>query len=304
MQHECSRGRPIPARRIAVVVATAGLLALLVPFPQQHDSGTGAAIGLGRPAFAASGRALVREVQGLLAERGYDPGPVDGLMGRGTRNAILRYQREHSLPADGRASAKLRDHLRSAPAVTRAEGRDDARAGAGPSSARSDPALALRDTELRSSPSVSAPVVTRVSAGGSVTLIGTSGRWSLARTSRGAEGWAPAAHFRIGLAEQQSPQSNAGKSWLRSLTALLSPRRPQRAQGGTVTVGIRGLQADDIANARPNPGAVEGLGRYRASEDTARRHARRSGLVARRFDYLVPKTQIEGAEPTSMEDSN
>jgi hypothetical protein len=33
----------------------------------------------------------VRELQQALAERGYDPGPVDGVMGTQTRTALRKY---------------------------------------------------------------------------------------------------------------------------------------------------------------------------------------------------------------------
>ena len=44
---------------------------------------------------------LVLEVQRALAEKGYDPGPVDGIMGPRTRSAIEDFQKTSSLPVDG-----------------------------------------------------------------------------------------------------------------------------------------------------------------------------------------------------------
>jgi membrane-bound lytic murein transglycosylase B len=39
--------------------------------------------------------------QQALAAQGFDPGPADGILGRGTRAALRRYQKAHGLPADG-----------------------------------------------------------------------------------------------------------------------------------------------------------------------------------------------------------
>ncbi len=42
--------------------------------------------------------AIVRLVQERLAERGFDPGPVDGMMGRATREALGAFQASEGLP--------------------------------------------------------------------------------------------------------------------------------------------------------------------------------------------------------------
>lgn len=43
----------------------------------------------------------VRQLQQALDDAGVNPGPVDGRFGRGTRAALIRWQKEHGLPADG-----------------------------------------------------------------------------------------------------------------------------------------------------------------------------------------------------------
>jgi lytic murein transglycosylase len=55
-----------------------------------------------------------REVQTLLAQRGYDiGGKIDGVMGTKTREAIADYQRRSGMDPNGRASVKLLAALRS-----------------------------------------------------------------------------------------------------------------------------------------------------------------------------------------------
>lgn len=49
----------------------------------------------------------VISLQSQLAARGYDPGPIDGLMGERTRAAIRAYQRDRQMPVDGQVSQTL-----------------------------------------------------------------------------------------------------------------------------------------------------------------------------------------------------
>jgi len=49
----------------------------------------------------------VAEIQSLLAARGYDPGPVDGVMGPRTATAIRHYQEEADLEPTGKATRGL-----------------------------------------------------------------------------------------------------------------------------------------------------------------------------------------------------
>jgi hypothetical protein len=46
-------------------------------------------------------RPLIRAVQQALAARGYDPGPIDGLMGPRTRGAIRQLRQDGGLDATG-----------------------------------------------------------------------------------------------------------------------------------------------------------------------------------------------------------
>jgi hypothetical protein len=58
----------------------------------------------------------VRRLQELLAQRGYDPGPVDGRFGAKTHNAVLRFQRASGLAADGVVGPRTWEALLGAPA--------------------------------------------------------------------------------------------------------------------------------------------------------------------------------------------
>ena len=49
----------------------------------------------------------VVSLQSQLAARGYDPGPIDGMMGERTRAAIRAYQRDRQMQVDGQVSQAL-----------------------------------------------------------------------------------------------------------------------------------------------------------------------------------------------------
>jgi membrane-bound lytic murein transglycosylase B len=61
------------------------------------------------------GRAEKEELQRLLAERGFDPGKIDGQLGPNSRAAIRAFQTKAGLPADGYAEHGLLELVRKSP---------------------------------------------------------------------------------------------------------------------------------------------------------------------------------------------
>src|SRR3546814_5567347 len=73
------------------------------------------ALALLAPAGAAAqalDRAAVEELEGLLRDLGFDPGPVDGLVDDDTTDAIRRYQDFALLPGEPEPDQRLLDELR------------------------------------------------------------------------------------------------------------------------------------------------------------------------------------------------
>jgi membrane-bound lytic murein transglycosylase B len=56
-------------------------------------------------------RSQIEKIQELLAARGFDPGPTDGVLGSQTRRAIKEFQRLAKLPADGYPTLELLEVL-------------------------------------------------------------------------------------------------------------------------------------------------------------------------------------------------
>lgn len=65
------------------------------------------------PGYAYGGGSLVSQTQLSLTRLGYQPGPVDGVMGPGTSSAIRNYQYAWGLPVTGSPSPQLLDHMRA-----------------------------------------------------------------------------------------------------------------------------------------------------------------------------------------------
>lgn len=61
------------------------------------------------PAFADG--STVKEVQQSLADKGFDPGAVDGIMGPKTRGALKKFQESAGLAATGKIDSDTRSHL-------------------------------------------------------------------------------------------------------------------------------------------------------------------------------------------------
>lgn len=62
-------------------------------------------------ASAAKGSENVKKIQQALTDKGYKPGPVDGVMGSQTREALGEYQKAEDLPVTKRVDAKTADKL-------------------------------------------------------------------------------------------------------------------------------------------------------------------------------------------------
>jgi peptidoglycan hydrolase-like protein with peptidoglycan-binding domain len=62
------------------------------------------------PALAQSS-ATIRDAQQALKDKGFDPGPVDGVNGPSTRAAVKKYQAEQNITADGVLGGKTLDAL-------------------------------------------------------------------------------------------------------------------------------------------------------------------------------------------------
>lgn len=93
------------------------------------------------PNQAALRRDEMREIQARLRSFGFNPGPVDGVPGLMTEDAVQHYQRHRGQRQTGTVDRELLEQLRQdpAPQVAQPAARPDARAARSPAPRRADP---------------------------------------------------------------------------------------------------------------------------------------------------------------------
>ena len=72
-----------------------------------RDDPTSVSSGKTADLEAMDTKTLVRRIQQALTEKGYNPGPVDGIAGNRTHEAIRRFQDDRGLTVDGEATVSL-----------------------------------------------------------------------------------------------------------------------------------------------------------------------------------------------------
>lgn len=146
-------------------------------------------------------------------------------------------------------------------------------------------ALIKREAQLRDAPGDASRSLAPLPVQTPVTRLGDrQGAWIKVRTADGATGWVHM--FDITSASAQSGGTGAGA--LRSLSSFFNKGSAQSSgnQVATSTVGIRGLGAEDLANALPNLAAVAQADANRANAAQARQFAGSASLSSRQVEPL------------------
>jgi hypothetical protein len=157
-----------------------------------------------------------------------------------------------------------------------------------------------RATELRESPGDKAASLGALPEQSAVVRTGErQGSWVKVRTSQGKSGWVHM--FDLGAQPASASGSSSAASGLRGLGGLFGGGSTTTA---TATVGIRGLSAEDIANAQPNPAAVGQAEKMRLDAEQARQFAGAAALRQRSVEPLPepPRPASGGTAPSP--DSN
>ncbi|CAN7273357.1 SH3 domain-containing protein [Acidovorax sp. NB1] len=141
-------------------------------------------------------------------------------------------------------------------------------------------AVVKRATQLRDSPADNGASLAPLEANTVVTRSSErKGPWTKVSTPQGATGWV---HM-FDLGPQSGAAANSNNSaagGLRGLGGLFGGNSGSTTTA-TSTVGIRGLDAEDIAKAQPNPAAVGRVEGMRVNADQARQFASSASLHAR-----------------------
>ena len=140
-----------------------------------------------------------------------------------------------------------------------------------------EPASVIRATQMKQQPASDAATVAPLAENAKVDALERQGGWTRVRAEGGAEGWVRMLALRYAGAGD-AKQGNSGVAQMLNV-----------ARGGTsgtqVTTGVRGLDAEQLANARPNAAELRKLEGYAASKEGAEGFAAQGKLHSQRVDY-------------------
>ncbi|MEK6592927.1 MAG: hypothetical protein AABZ67_07550 [Pseudomonadota bacterium] len=140
-----------------------------------------------------------------------------------------------------------------------------------------------RDTLLYSEASTESKVVTTLKQGASGAVVGKKGAWLNLKTADTA-GWLFSFNVRFASSQSAAPSSPGDDSAV--VGRLVGPRQQVNV---TSTIGMRGLDAEDLQQAQLDPEQLKLLDQFAASKQDAESKAQATGLTAVRVDYLDAK---------------
>jgi hypothetical protein len=147
-------------------------------------------------------------------------------------------------------------------------------------------AMLKRAADLRDTPGDSGRSLAALPAQEPVTRMSArQGAWIQVQTRGGVTGWVHMfdvgpAGFGSGAGTSASSGGNALTGGLRGLSNMLGGGSSPPPRVATSTIGIRGLEAEDLARAQPDLNAVTQMEQLRQNETAARQFAAEAPLVA------------------------
>lgn len=125
---------------------------------------------------------------------------------------------------------------------------------------------------LMATPHSDAKSAGQLAANTTVDILERRGGW-LRIGAAGKSGWAKLHQVRVGTGPEAT-RSGEGLAILKNV----GQTGRSGSQGIVATTGIRGMSAEELKNAKPNPAAVTAIERYRVNASQAREYARAAGL--------------------------
>jgi uncharacterized protein YgiM (DUF1202 family) len=141
--------------------------------------------------------------------------------------------------------------------------------------AAAEPAVVLKDSELRSKPLGDAEVLQTLKASSAVNIMSRQGAWANVQATAGNPGWTRLLNLRTSSAQ-------SGDSGIGVVASLFKTG----SSGNTVSTGVKGLSEADLRQASPNAAEANRLDQYKTSEGDAKQFARSGGLAPQSVNYL------------------
>ena len=139
-----------------------------------------------------------------------------------------------------------------------------------------EPATVIRATELKQEPASDSATLAALAENTAVEVLERKSGWTRVKAQPG-EGWVRMLALRFGGTAPAKPGATG-------VTQLFNVARTG-SSGTQVTTGVRGLDAEQIANAQPNPAELAKLEKFAADRDTAAGFAAQGKLSAKPVDY-------------------
>ncbi|MDP1535679.1 MAG: SH3 domain-containing protein [Burkholderiales bacterium] len=150
-----------------------------------------------------------------------------------------------------------------------------------------EPVTLERDSVLRAEPRTDAGAVGNLAKGESGEAVARQGAWVQVK-SGALIGWLYSFNIRFGTATGAGDSAGAGSV----LGRVFGPRQRVNV---TATIGIRGLDAEDLQQARFDGGQLQALDGFAATPEASAAHAGDAGLSASRIEYLAESAADSGS---------
>ena len=134
--------------------------------------------------------------------------------------------------------------------------------------------------DLMATPFRDAKLAGQLPVNTTVEILERRGGW-LRISATGKSGWVRLHQVRAG----EGPQAKKSGEGLAMLKSVSKTGR-SGSQGIVATTGIRGLSAEELTSAKPDPKAVGSMEASRASESAARAYASSAGLKGQNVPFL------------------
>jgi hypothetical protein len=142
-----------------------------------------------------------------------------------------------------------------------------------------EPATVIRATDLKQAPASDSATVAALPENTPVEALERKSGWTRVKGASG-EGWVRMLSLRFGA-------TTAAKPGASGLSQMFNVARTGTS-GTQVTTGVRGLDAEQLATAQPNPAELAKLEKFAAGQEAAASFAAQGKLDAKSVDYPKP----------------
>ena len=143
-----------------------------------------------------------------------------------------------------------------------------------------DPAVAVRHFDLKQTPASDAKSVATLAAGASVDVLKREGAWVQLKAGNDT-GWTKLFDIKMGTGAVAPAAKSSGLSGIAQTLNLATGDRD-----ASVATGVRGLDAEMLKKASPNPQQVATLDGYASTAEQAQGFAKAGKLAPRPVDLL------------------